>query len=902
MLLLAAAGCALVFWLAGREEQSQRDILSSMGYLGDTTGFWVTTGLDTWRDFPHEDGLSQEELESRLDGMVELADKARFNTIFFQARADGAAFYQSKYFDRHPSLSGAKGTLGTFDPLDYLCKAGLEKRVRVCAILDVSQGLGEGASDLSDPAAVKLLASSTGELAKKYPVGGVLLTGLDSAAEETIETALQAVRAQLDKDAPNTPLGLIFDGRGSGGVTPRLIAGLTGEETLDLVVPRMNAGVSDGGIFDLLFQWTSATASTARLLPSLQVYSEGPPEGRQETELRLLAVSMDEGTSGAVLEYYSRLKEETQWAEKVVGLLNAPKGPAPDLDFEIPRELAVTYPAGDVSVTDSAIFLMGTSDPGAPLTLDGEEIERTTAGGTWGSLQKLEMGENTFTLRQGDAAKTVTVRRYTPGSPAPIDGITEGSLFPRYSCGVDSDAKLVLSCIGPAGGTITATLGERTIDLVQEGTGSQGAPVAFRGTLELDPADYDPNNTVNIGQVAYLLTYGGTTTTYQSQGEVYVAGRNVRLVVENTAQLSAVLTDPDDDETIVGTLKPGARVYVEDTVRTSRGGAITLAYQLRGGGYILAGTPTTGAMVKVMEGAPGISMEVGEVSTALGEDGSLTVTLGEGTPAIVTRRTGEELVLDCWDTTVTGELTQLVNGFVQSASSQEMEGGTRITMKLEPEGGLWGYDIYYQEGKTYLYLKPAPEKSDSFGKPLDGVTVLLDPGHGGSDPGAVGVAGTSGPAEAQLNLAVSQAVKYRLEQLGAKVELTRADDSQVTLYQRVDAATALRPDIFLSIHHNSGVLTGNMNQARRMECYYFEDISQPFAQALMDTIPELIGRPGTEPEQARYYVTRQTGNPAVLLEVGFMVNPLEYEECTDRVKILLTACGVAEAVEAVIPD
>ena len=213
---------------------------------------------------------------------------------------------------------------------------------------------------------------------------------------------------------------------------------------------------------------------------------------------------------------------------------------------------------------------------------------------------------------------------------------------------------------------------------------------------------------------------------------------------------------------------------------------------------------------------------------------------------------------------------------------------------------MWGYDLYYQDGKSYLYLKPAPKAGGSYARPLEGVTVLLDPGHGGGDPGAMGVAGETGPAEAQLNLAVSQAAKYRLQQLGAKVALTRTDDSKVSLYERVDISTETRPDIFLSIHHNSGVLTGNMNQARRMECYYFEDGSRPFAQALMDRLPGLIGRPGTEPEQARYYVTRQTANPAVLLEVGFMVNPLEYEECIDRLTILKTACGVAEAVVDIV--
>jgi len=50
LLLLAAAGCALVFWMVGREDKSQREMLSSVGFLGDTTGFLVTTGREG--DFP----------------------------------------------------------------------------------------------------------------------------------------------------------------------------------------------------------------------------------------------------------------------------------------------------------------------------------------------------------------------------------------------------------------------------------------------------------------------------------------------------------------------------------------------------------------------------------------------------------------------------------------------------------------------------------------------------------------------------------------------------------------------------------------------------------------------------------------------------------------------------------
>lgn len=895
LLLLAAAGSVLVLWLTGRETDSRRDsqraLLSSMGILGDFNGFWVTSGDREGRDFPSQDGLDKEGLSARLDGLLDLTDRARFNTVFFQARADGAAFYKSKYFDLHPSL----GSTGNgFDPLDHLCTSGLDKRIQVYAVLDAREGPGGISLDLTQADAVELLVNSTGELAGNYPVAGILFAGVEDVPEDSLKSLLREVKIRLKEDTPSAALGIIFNGDGS--LSPQLVAELTGERTLDTIVPRLDTGDT---FYEAMERWTGAAASSARVLPSLPG-SAGELEEERQLELRLLAVSMEKGVSGIVLENYGTISQDPQQAERLSGLVNSPKGSSPDLDFTLPQELAITYPAGDTAVTDSAIFLMGTSDPEQTLTLDGEEIERATLGGTWGSLQRLERGTNIFTLRQGEETRTVTVERYTPGPAAPIREITEGSVFPRYSCGVDSDEQLLLSCIAPAGGTVTATLGGRSITLSPESDASQGTPLAYRGTLSLDPADYPPDATTKIGPVTYHLSYNGEDTDYRSQGEVYVAGRNARLVVENTAQLSAVLTNPGDDETIVGTLKPGARVYVEGTVRTSRSGTVTLAYRLSGGGYILAGTPSFGDMVNILEGTPEVSMEVDEITTILDEKGGLTVTLGEGTPGIVADRTEEELILDCWDTTITGDLSQLTNGFVSSASSQEIAGGTRLVLELDPAGELWGYDLYYEDGKTLLYLKHAPQKSDKYGRPLEGIDILLDPGHGGSDPGAMGVAGSYGPAEAQLNLAVSQAVKYRLEQLGASVTLTRTDDSQVSLTQRVDDATALKPDLFLSIHHNSGVLTGNMNQARRMECYYFEDISRSFAQLLMDTLPEVIGRPGTAPEQARYYVTRQTANPAVLLEVGFMVNPLEYEECVGREKILETAWGIAEVIQTLI--
>lgn len=86
------------------------------------------------------------------------------------------------------------------------------------------------------------------------------------------------------------------------------------------------------------------------------------------------------------------------------------------------------------------------------------------------------------------------------------------------------------------------------------------------------------------------------------------------------------------------------------------------------------------------------------------------------------------------------------------------------------------------------------------GTPLSGATVVLDPGHGGDEPGAVGPAGAT---EKVVNLAIAQETKRQLEAQGATVVLTRTGDYRITLASRTAIAQALRPTVFVSIHHNA---------------------------------------------------------------------------------------------------
>lgn len=99
--------------------------------------------------------------------------------------------------------------------------------------------------------------------------------------------------------------------------------------------------------------------------------------------------------------------------------------------------------------------------------------------------------------------------------------------------------------------------------------------------------------------------------------------------------------------------------------------------------------------------------------------------------------------------------------------------------------------------------------------------MLLDAGHGDTDAGAMGAGGQSAPLEKDANLAVARAAQYRLEQLGATVEMIRTDDTFLSLEQRNAKITELRPDFFIAVHHNSVALNNDATTPAERNAIYF---------------------------------------------------------------------------------
>jgi len=151
-------------------------------------------------------------------------------------------------------------------------------------------------------------------------------------------------------------------------------------------------------------------------------------------------------------------------------------------------------------------------------------------------------------------------------------------------------------------------------------------------------------------------------------------------------------------------------------------------------------------------------------------------------------------------------------------------------------------------------------------------SVVIDPGHGGPDPGAIGI---SGIRETDVVLEVAKIVKNILSEKGVKVRLTRKNEVDLDLPPRVSLANRSDADIFVSIHANAS--RGKRRDVNGLETFYYRGwrgrlLAKRIQKQIMRVSP---GSPDRGVKQGRFYVIKNTKMPAVLVEIGFLTGRLD---------------------------
>ncbi|MFI8496786.1 N-acetylmuramoyl-L-alanine amidase [Peribacillus butanolivorans] len=170
------------------------------------------------------------------------------------------------------------------------------------------------------------------------------------------------------------------------------------------------------------------------------------------------------------------------------------------------------------------------------------------------------------------------------------------------------------------------------------------------------------------------------------------------------------------------------------------------------------------------------------------------------------------------------------------------------------------------------------------------VKIFLDPGHGGSDPGASG----HGLQEKNLTLQIATYLKDILinEYEGVSVLLSRTSDQTVSLSQRTDAANKWDADYFLSIHINAGNGTG-------FESYIYPGVGAPtttYQDFIHEEILKQVDFTTRGKKTANFHVLRETIMPALLTENGFIDNVNDAKKLISRSFLTNIARGHANGL------
>ncbi len=179
--------------------------------------------------------------------------------------------------------------------------------------------------------------------------------------------------------------------------------------------------------------------------------------------------------------------------------------------------------------------------------------------------------------------------------------------------------------------------------------------------------------------------------------------------------------------------------------------------------------------------------------------------------------------------------------------------------------------------------------------------IVIDAGHGGYDPGAVGVTGLE---EKGFNLETALLLRDKLTNLGATVILTREADTFISLTERAEVANKVYADAFVSIHAN---FSDNNLSARGTSTYYYAPSSNPdlyyqleqrkrLAGAVQNRLVNILGTRDAGVLQANFAVLRGTAMPSILVETAFLSNPDDEALLKDYQFRDRTAQGIAEGL------
>jgi len=550
-------------------------------------------------------------------------------------------------------------------------------------------------------------------------------------------------------------------------------------------------------------------------------------------------------------------------------------------------KLDIVYPKNNMTINAPSTFFVGNTDPNAALKINGKNVKIFPNGG-FTQVIKLKRGENKIELKSSMASRekkliyTLNVPKFEKtisGSKLNIDLM---SIKPDSNLLIKQDDEINVKFKGTTGNKATFSIGNiKDIPMIEMpaeytktesifgkifNTSKEPVKGIYTGTYIVQ----DRDNFKSLPVIVKLSSDDKYITRVTNAKVTTMNNISIPIVAEIKKDNATVRTAPDKSRLtpLLSGIKLNITGKIGDNYRFEMGDAMEGWISANDIKILPDGTPTPKNYITSIK----IESKPDEVL--------IKVPLSDKLPFLIEELPGPKMILTLYGASAALDLFKydLNDNFINEIKWSQPYKDTVQLYIIPSLKQLWGYDYYYEDNILILKLRKPPVIENN--NPLKDKVIVIDPGHGDKEPGAIGP--TRIP-EKTINLYIADNLREILESKGAKVIMTRhTDDFNPNLYQRVDLANYKNAHILLSIHNNSLPDGADPYKDHGSSTYYYNSQSLPLARSIQNSLVSNLCMKNYGVFWDSLALTRPTKPLAVLVEVGFMINPEEYMLLTDQ--------------------
>jgi len=660
------------------------------------------------------------------------------------------------------------------------------------------------------------------------------------------------------------------------------------EGLLDYIAPQLywNIGYSIADYSKLLEWWQDTTAGTGvDLYIGQAAYrcgntdSSSPWYGVSEIEKQLQLNSESKEVKGSIFFSNKSLADNPALSAAIKTVYSKKDEIASSIPVSISR------PQENIGTSFDKFYLNGSSDPKKPLYLNGNPVGNRSDQGYFGVLVPLEMGENIFTFSQEGSYETRIINRYGESSALikmSKAEIIPASVFPQAQEYRSPGEKITLTCKAPIGSRVTVKIDGKSYGMKPSNAESAVSGLyadTFTYVYTIPSYKGTPRN-IDLGAPVYTMNYNGIIKTHRAPAKVGVIMKDSAFYAKIEKETVYTYQNPYASNGADYELYKGMVDYVTgmtgDYVRISLGQWVRKSDVVIYTSKAKLNPKITGANYITGDWWDSLNLTIESKVAAIADFDGTTMNI-----SIVPASSAALPVLP-------------ENSPFSSVAVSKNGNKVKYALTLKSDQRIDGYYIQKTSEGLTLNIK-RPVKANEGDKPLAGIIIMLDPGHGGTDSGTYGPLGLNYP-EKTINLNMAVKLQSELEALGARVLMTRTEDKNVSLEERLTASRNAKPDMFISIHANSMEDNIDISKVDGFSAFYRGKLAQPLAEAVFKNVLEDLNLTNKGVHNKNFYVIRSTWTPGILIESGFVPNPNEFQWLTDDNAQLRLAGSISEAV------